>query len=326
MNRFYLYGLHNVLGKISLLLILFLGIVVIPCPGHCETYGLKDAGGNFVPKVAVTMGDREILIKKVNPEEGFKSIALRLNKAKRKLFWNVGHLKIQWIDSRGRPGKQMLFAGPHFNQDTRVFKDTMTKSIGLKVIDKSNQNLFAEKDLADLFTISVNGRRCISSDSFYEKEKTVKMGEGKDVSIKVDKKTVVFSEDNVRKGEMINVENRSRYDKTIGIKLPVEGLFFRQVVRKLDQTKIPLENWERFTLKGGRGIFIVLIPETSAQKLVQLNGQEIAINIWDGNQIRETITIPVRTSAQLREHGAAPLGAVIPPEHTATQPTTTLPI
>ena len=63
-----------------LLLLVFLGAVLFPAEAACETLGIKDPKGNFVPKVTVTVGTKEVEIKKTDPQASFSSISLTLNR------------------------------------------------------------------------------------------------------------------------------------------------------------------------------------------------------------------------------------------------------
>ena len=47
----------------------------------------------------------------------------------------------------------------------------------------------------------------------------------------------------------------------------------------------------------------MLIPEPDPALLAQLNGKEILIKIYQGNKIRETIKVPIKTSPDLRVAG-----------------------
>ncbi len=123
------------------------------------------------------------------------------------------------------------------------------------------------------------------------------------MSINVDKTVIAFNENNFKKGEILNVDNRSGSDQVIGVELPEKGLLYDQVIRKPEQTKIPRENWDKFTLASDSGIFIVLIPEDDPAQLSQLDGKEIVIKVFQGNKIKETRKIPIKTSADLRGAG-----------------------
>jgi hypothetical protein len=282
-----------------LVLLVFLAAVLFPVVAACETLGVKDLKGNFVPRVTVTVGNKEVEIKKIDPQARFASISIALNSKYHKLLRNVTHLEIQWVNANNEPGKPLLFAGPLYNSTTKVYQAPMTKSLSLKLLDKTKLNLFAGKTVSDLFTMSIGDQQLISAESVPEKERTVQLGTGRDVSINVDKTSIVFNEDNLKKGEMLNVDNRSGSDQVIGVELPEKGLLYDQIIKKPEQTKIPRENWDRFTLASDSGIFIVLIPEADPAQLAQLNGKDIVIKIFQGNKIT-TRKIPIRTSSDLR--------------------------
>ena len=286
-----------------LALLIALGSVLFPSQAACETLGLKDPNGNFVPKVTVTVGHKEVVIKKTDPQASFTSISLTLNPKYHKLIQNVTQLEIQWVNANNEPGKPLPFAGSLYNSTTMVFRAPMTKSLSLKLLDKTKKNLFAGKSVSDLFTISIGDQQLISSEAVAEKERTVQLGTGRDVSINVDKTVIAFNENNFKKGEILNVDNRSGSDQVIGVELPEKGLLYDQVIRKPEQTKIPRENWDKFTLASDSGIFIVLIPEDDPAQLSQLDGKEIVIKVFQGNKIKETRKIPIKTSADLRGAG-----------------------
>ncbi len=286
-----------------LVLLIILGSVLFPSQAACETLGLKDPNGNFVPKVTVTVGHKEVVIKKTDPQASFTSISLTLNPKYHKLIQNVTQLEIQWVNANNEPGKPLPFAGSLYNSTTMVFRAPMTKSLSLKLLDKTKKNLFAGKSVGDLFTISIGDQQLISSEAVAEKERTVQLGTGRDVSINVDKTVIAFNENNFKKGEILNVDNRSGSDQVIGVELPEKGLLYDQVIRKPEQTKIPRENWDKFTLASDSGIFIVLIPEDDPAQLSQLDGKEIVIKVFQGNKIKETRKIPIKTSADLRGAG-----------------------
>jgi hypothetical protein len=84
-------------------------------------------------------------------------------------------------------------------------------------------------------------------------------------------------------------------------------LLFCQIVRRIEQTRIPRENWERFTLETDAGFFVYLIPEPDPAKLAGIDGAEITIKVWDGNKVRETRRIPIRVASELRDPGRAPV-------------------
>jgi hypothetical protein len=293
--------LHNLRLGGRLLLLVFLGAVLFPAEAACETLGIKDAKGNFVPKVTVTVGNKEVEIKKTDPQASFTSISLALKN--HKLILNVTLLDIQWVNVNNEPGKPLPFAGPLYNRGTRVFQAPMTKSLSLKLLDKTKVNLFAGKSVADLFAISVGDQPLISSDAVPEKERTVQLGTGRDISINVDKMSVTFDENNLMKGEWLNVDNRSGSDQVLGVEPPDKELVYFRIVRKPEQNTIPSENWDRFTVASDSGIQILLIAYPDPGLLSQLDGKEITLKVFQGNKIKETIKIPIKISADLRASG-----------------------
>jgi hypothetical protein len=293
--------LQNIRLGGRLLLLVLLGAVLFPAEAACETLGIKDPKGNFVPKVTVTVGNKEVEIKKTDPQASFTSISLTLKN--HKLIQNVTLLDIQWVNANNEPGKPLPFAGPLYNRGTKVFQAPMTKSLSLKLLDKTKVNLFAGKSVADLFAISVGDQPLISSDAVPEKERTVQLGTGRDVSINVDKASITFDENNLMKGEWLNVDIRSGSDQVIGVELPEKELVYSQIVRKPEQKPIPREDWNRFTLASDSGIGILLFPEPNPAQLSQLDGKDIIIKVFQGNKIRETRKIPIRTSPDLRAPG-----------------------
>jgi hypothetical protein len=287
----------------------FLVTLLIPQAGLCETFGIKDAQGKFVPKVEITVRKKEVVIKKTEPTEKFDSLSLTINPKDTNLIKNVAHLNIQW-QTAGKAGRPIPFMGARYDPNTRVFSDTMTRSTTLKIIDTSKLNLFRGKTLADLFTVQIEDQVLVSSESAIEKDRTVQLGTGRDVSIKVDKNAILFDESNLKKGEMLNVDNRSGYDQILGVELPKKGFLVSQIRRRLEQTKILQENWERFTMPADSGIFVVLIPEADPDALAQLDGKEIVIKAYQGNKIRETRKIPIKVAADLMKPGPR----ISPPE------------
>lgn len=275
-------------------------LLLFPIPGHSETYGVKDSAGKFQPKITVDVGSKEIVIKKTNPQDKFRSLSLTLNPKNSALIRNVGLLNVEWINANGKPGKAMPFAGTRYDPTTRRFEDSMGKSVELRIIDKGNRNIFAGKTVDDLFEIRIDDQPLLSSDSVAEKDRTVQMGTGRDVSINLDKSSIVFNENNLKKGEILNVDNRSGMNQTIGIDLPDRGLLYYQVIRKPEQTKIPRDTWKRFTVGSDAGIFIVVIPEPDPAHLAMLDGKDIVIRIFQGNSVRETLKVPIKISSDLR--------------------------
>jgi hypothetical protein len=282
-------------------LILGLGFL-FPSIGAGETYGIKDPKGVFVPKVTVTVGKKDIAIKKTDPQQKFRVIAITLKN--RKVIQNVNLLNVEWVDSNNVPGKAMPLAGPHYNPISKVFQDSMIKSASLRIIEKTKIDLFAGKPPEDLLSISIDEQPLVSAESSSEKERTVQLGTGRDVSISVDKTSIDFNESNLKKGEILEVDNRSGLDQVIGVELPDKSLlYFQKIIRKFEQSQVPRESWDRFTVGADSGLLIVLIPEPDPALLAQLNGKEILIKVYQGNKIRETIKVPIKTSPDLRVAG-----------------------
>jgi len=281
-----------------LLIVSICGILFSPKVAWCETYGARDAQGSFVAKVAVTVGDKEVTIRKVDPREQFASISLKLNAKNKELIKNVASLELIWLGAGNKAGKPVPFAGPLYDRNTKVFKESMTRSVSLKIVDKSGQNLFAGKSFSELFTISVDKQTLVSSESASEEERTVKLGRGQDVSIRVDRTSLAFNESNYKHGEWTDVDNRTGVDQVIGIHIP-EGFVFAQIVRRIEQTRIPKENWGRFTLPADSGVSFVLIPEPDLPQLRKLNGKDVVISMLQGNEMREIRRIPIKVSSDL---------------------------
>ncbi|MBI5569635.1 MAG: hypothetical protein HY914_06780 [Desulfomonile tiedjei] len=282
-----------------LLIVSVCGILFSPQVAWCETYGAKDAQGSFVAKVAVTVADKEVTIRKVDPREKFTAISLKLNAKNKDLIKNVASLELIWIGPGNKAGRPVPFAGPLYDRNTRTFTESMTKSVSVKIVDKSGQNLFVGKSFSELFTISVDKQTLVSSESASEEERTVQLGRGRDVSIQVDKTAIVFNQSNYKPGEMINVDNRTGVDQVIGIQLPEKSFVLAQLRRRLEQTKIPRENWDKFTLPADSGVFVALIPEPDPAQLRKLNGKEIVIRMLQGNEMREVRRIPIKVSPDL---------------------------
>ncbi len=285
-----------------LLLLLLGGVLGPPAKGLCATYGIKDADGTFLKMVTVKVGDKEITISKINPQERFQSISLRINPKNKNLVYGVGLLDIVWIGETGKPGKPARFGGPKYDGKTLSFKDTMDKSTGLKILDKSDKptaKLFANKDMDQLFKIEINGEVCVSADSF--ESGRVVTTQGQDVSIYVSKSSLQFNEENLHKAEMLDVENRTSRPQVLGVTPPGEGLFADfKIVRKRAQTTIPEENWGRFTVDPNDGIFMDVVPNDDPRNLARLNGKEIRINVYEGTNVKEVKKIPIQVALELR--------------------------
>lgn len=301
-----------------------LGAMLFPGLAFCETYGIKDPQGNFVPKVSITVGNKDVVIKKVDAHDKFKSFSIKLNPNNRKLVRNVGLIDMEWIDANSHPGRPVKFAGPLYNPETRVFQDSLIKSIGLKLIDKTNLNLFGEKPAADLIMIHVDDQLLVSSETVAERDRTVQLGAGRDISLSIDKNVIVFNENNYKQGQILDVDNRSGLDQVLGVEPPEKGLLYCQVVRKPEQTKIPRESWDKFTVPADSGIAIVLIPEREPNQYLQLEGKEIIIKVFQGNKVRETRKVPIKIAADLRAmKPGGPQGEAAAPEDISRRPAPT---
>ncbi len=262
-----------------------------------ETYGVQGPNGEFVPKIIVNVTDREVRIKKVEPLEKFRSISITLNRRNRPLVRNVALLKVRWVDTSGRLGRALPFAGPHYNPDTAAFQDSMTKSRALRIIDTTERgDLFAGRDLADLFTISIEGRVVTPAAPAPPDEPAIRINGDQDTGVKVDKESITFTEENYKKGEIINVANRTATTQTFGVSLPEQGLLYRQIIRKPEQTKVLRESWDRFPVEPDAEVSIVLIPEPDPELVERLDGREITVTVWDGSTPADRITIPIRVS------------------------------
>jgi hypothetical protein len=307
----------QVAHRVMVLLVLW-GSVLFPDAGLCETYGVKDAGGTFAPKLDVVVEKKEVVIKKVDPQDKFRIFALKINPGNQKLLRNVAGLQMEWVGPGNRAGKPVPFAGPRYDRNTNVFQEDMIRSVGLRILDKSTQNLFVGKKLAELFSISIDNQPVISAESANEKERTVRLDEGRDVSITVDRNAVVFTESNFGHGEIVNVENRAGREQILGVDLPKKGFVLGQILRKNEQTKIPPGEWNRFKVPAEQGIGIVLIPDSDPAISRQLNGKEIVIRVYQGNEVRETRRIPIELSSdilsQAPERVSSGTGPSVPPE------------
>jgi hypothetical protein len=117
--------------------------------------------------------------------------------------------------------------------------------------------------------------------------------------IKVSKAAIVFDKENAKKGDLINIDNRSGSDLTLALELPKQGLLYSGVIRKPDQTRVPHEEWKRLTLSPNSGVFIVLIPDYHRPQLETLDGTEIRVRIYQENELREIRRIPIKVHADL---------------------------
>ncbi len=265
-------------------------------PVHSAIYGIKDAQGNFLPKATVSLGKKEVVISKIDPEEKFKSFALVLNSKNTNLLKNLSQISVEWLNAENKGGKPSPFISPSWDPSKLRFEEPMTRSVTLKLMDKSGKNLLAAKSVSDLFTIQIDNNSLTQSQSGPEADSPIKFGSGRDVSLNLDKTHIQFDESNIKKGEIINLDNRSGLDQIVGVELPEKSLLYYQIVRKPEQTKVPRENWGRFTIGSDSGIFIVLIPESDPAHLTTLDGKEVLIRVYQGDKVRETLKVPIRTS------------------------------
>lgn len=261
-------------------------------------YGLKDAKGIFTPKISVEMGNKEIVIYKTDPHEKFKSFALILNRKNAALIRNINLVNIEWIASDNRSTKPIAFAGATYDPLKLKFEEPVARSIGLKLVDKSSRNLFVGKQFSELFSVYLDEQKLVAGEGGAEQESPIKLGVGRDISINVDKTSITFNENNIKKGEIINVDNRSGLDQTIGLEIPEKDLLYTQIVRKPEQTKVPREIWSKFKVAADSGIFVVLIPDPDPSRMAGLNGKEVAIKIYQADKVRETIRIPIKASGE----------------------------
>lgn len=267
--------------------------------GRAETYGITSESGEFQPKITVEVAAKEVVITKLDPQEKFRSLSVQVNPRNSALMHNVSRLKIEWMDAQRHAGRRLPFTGPRYDPKTLTFEDSMLKSVSLKIINTSARRLFEGKALADLFVIKISGSPIVSEESAMEQTQTVQMGKGKDVSITVDKDAVVFTENNVKVGEILNVDNRSGKEQVLGVELPKQGWLYDKI-RRRDQTDVPTDDWDRFPVPAGSGLFIVLIPDPDPAQLAKLDGKEIIVKVYDGNTVREVRKIPIKVSVELR--------------------------
>lgn len=270
----------------------------VPDFSFATVYGVKDTKGVFTPKVSVEVGKKEILINKIDPHAKFKSFALILNRKNPALIRNVNQLSVEWLASDNRPTKPSPFAGPTYDPNKLKLEESVTRSVGLKLVDKSARNLFAGKQFSDLFSMFLDQQPLVPQEGSGEPDSPVKLGAGRDISINIDKTSISFNENNIKKGEIINIDNRSGLDQSLGIQIPEKDLLYTQIVRKPEQTKVPREIWQKFTVSADSGIFVVLIPDPDASRLSGLNGKEVVVKIYQGDKVRESIKIPIKTTAE----------------------------
>jgi len=119
-----------------------------------------------------------------------------------------------------------------------------------------------------------------------------------DASLRVDKTANIFDEKNLKRGEIINVDNISGLDQCLGIELPEKRLLYAQVTRKPRQTRVQRDNWQRFPVPANSGIFIVVIPDPNQLKL--LDGEHILINFYQANAVQQTRRITIKVDLARR--------------------------
>ncbi len=284
-------------GVVAALLQLIL-IVVVPALALGETFGLKDSSGGFTPKVSVTMSGKEIVIKKIDFEEKFKSFSIILNPKNKNLIRNVGLITIEWIDPSNKVSKSVPLAGPLYNNATHTFQDSLIKSRGIQLTEKGGRNLFGVKSVSELFSMKVEDQPLFASETVVEQDRTVRLGQGRDVSVNVNQTAITFDESNYKSAGVLEVENRSGRELTFGVR-PVEaGVSYFQITRKKAQSKVPKETWGKFTVPSDDGFSIWISPDPAQLDL--LNGKEIVIQVVQDDQVRETRKIPIRVAADLR--------------------------
>ncbi len=287
-------------------------------------YGVRDAQGNFMPKVTVSTGKKEVVISKIDPEEKFKSFAIVLNKKNAGLQKGLNQITVEWLNAENKGGKPTPFLGPSYDASKLRFEEPMTRSVTFRLTDKSGKNLFVTKNLSDLFTIQIDQHTLIPAEASGESDSPIRFGSGRDVSLNLDKTSIQFDESNIKKGEILNLDNRSGLDQLVGVELPEKQLLYYQIVRKPEQTKVPRENWDKFNISADSGIFVVLIPESDPAQLAALNGKDITIKVFQGDKVRETIRVPVRTTADTPvAHTDSSSGAIQPRDTSAAKPAST---
>ena len=105
-----------------------------------------------------------------------------------------------------------------------------------------------------------------------------------DSSITVDKTSILFDEGNIAKGEVINLDNESGFDCTVGIELPQKGLLYSSVVRKPEQVKGHAQELGNVSVPTNSGIFIIITPDSDPAQIEMLDGEEIVIKIYEANR------------------------------------------
>ncbi len=283
------------------MLLVLVALLCLAEKAPAETYGLKDAQGAFVPKINVTFTGKEVTIKKVDPRDKFRQFSFTINPKNTKLVRNIASIQIEWIDAANKTGNAVPLAGPkHYDVNTRSFHDSLIKSIGIKLIDKANRSIFTAKSVADLFIIAIDDQPLMTSEAATEQDRTVRLGAGRDVSLNIDKTSVVFNESNVKPGEIINVDNKSGVDQLFGVDPIERGVNYFGIVRVPGQETVPKDSWGRFNVAADAGFMIVVIPDRDPGQLAQLDGKEIVVKVFQGDQVRVTRKIPIRVSEDLK--------------------------
>jgi hypothetical protein len=268
-------------------------------------YGYEGSSGDFIPKVTVEM-DREVIkIEKLRPREDFSSIEIRINPANTTLDKNKSLLQIVWVSEAGRQGRPLPFTGPRYDPRNKAFRDSMTKSRAIKIIDESDKNLFRNKEFSELFMLSVEGKRCRPGKESPGDATLPAPPETAEAKLRIDKESVDFTSSNLRKGVTLNIDNPTGFNQVIGLEFPEDTLFYMiSVGRKLEQRRIPEQDWNRITIPPDSGIFVILIPEAESLELARLNGKEIRVNLYENMDISKVIRIPISTSRELRLSGS----------------------
>lgn len=282
-----------------------LGIILFAVYGQCQaqtTYGYEDSTGAFVPKVTVELNQKTIKIEKVKPREKFRSIEMRINPRNNALRDNKSLLQIVWVNQAGEDGRPIPFTGPRYVHENIAFRDTMTKSKALKIIDESNKALFRNQELRDLFLLFVNNKELIPEEESSGSETGVSLPETQEKRIIVDSDSIEFNTiSSLKRGTTINIDNPTGFHQIIGLEFPDSKLFYmRKVHWRPEQTEVPEADWGNISIPPNSGLFIVIIPEPRPLALSQLHGTEITLKIYDGTQIAELIRIPISISRDLR--------------------------
>ncbi len=290
----------------SRIFVTLLGILIFALYGQCKAetrFGYEDSTGAFVPKVTVELDKKNIKIEKVKPTEKFRSIEIRINPRNSDLRDNKSLLQIVWINQAGEVGRPIPFTDPRrYVHDNIAFRDTMTKSKALKIIDESNKALFRNQEFRDLFLLFVNNKELTPEEEGSESGAGVSLPEPQEKRIIVDSNSIEFNTiSSLKRGITINIDNPTGFHQIIGLEFPDSKLFYmRKVHWRPEQTEVPEADWDNISIPPNSGLFIVVIPEPRPLALSQLHGAEIALKVYDGTQIAELIRIPISISRELR--------------------------